>query len=108
MPTIAFIVSDGRTQDYPADSVQSAKMRSLGIDVWAYGTGEFVAIEELVNLTNDANKVVTRTNYHHLTELFSPYKSVEVCEKAPGQFFLHFLTFTFKPSHFFSLHSRQR
>lgn len=59
-------------------------MRASGIDIWAYGTGEYVAIEELVNLTADANKIVTRKNYQHLVELFSPFKDVEVCEKISG------------------------
>lgn len=84
VPKVAFLISDGRTQDYPEDNIQSAKLRSMGVDVWAYGLGEYVAIEELINVTNDANKVVTRKNYPLLKQLFDQYKGVEVCEEVPG------------------------
>uniref|UniRef100_A0A915J234 VWFA domain-containing protein n=1 Tax=Romanomermis culicivorax TaxID=13658 RepID=A0A915J234_ROMCU len=82
VPKIAFLISDGRTQDYPDDTNQAVRLRSYGVDVWSYGLGEYVAIEELINVTGDANKVVTRKNYPHLKELFEPFKGVEICEKA--------------------------
>lgn len=86
VPKIAFLISDGRTQDYPEDIVQSAKLRDLGVNIWAYGLGEYVAIEQLINITADPAKVVTRKNYPHLKELFEPYKATEICQEVAGRY----------------------
>jgi len=85
VPKIAFLISDGRTQDYPEDSNQAAKLRAVGVDVWSYGLGEYVAIEQLINVTGDPNKVVTRKNYPHLKELFEQFKATEVCQKVQSE-----------------------
>jgi hypothetical protein len=92
VPTIVFIVSDGRTYDSPRnlDEIAAAKIKGKGIPIWAYGTGQYVAIEELIDLTGDPKMVFSKStqtqvkkNYKDMLKFFSDYKSEEVCEKAP-------------------------
>lgn len=53
VPKVVFLLSDGRTHDFPADAVNAELLRQAvpNSRVWAYGTGEYVAMNELVNIT---------------------------------------------------------
>lgn len=64
---IAFLLSDGRTHDFPKDAIESEQMRHAipNLDIWAYGTGEFVAMNELINIT----KVYTFNNFFYYFQL---------------------------------------
>ena len=50
---ILFLLSDGRTHDYPLDAINSRALRRAvdNLDIWAYGTGDYVAMNELLNIT---------------------------------------------------------
>ncbi|KAI6176874.1 hypothetical protein M3Y97_00846100 [Aphelenchoides bicaudatus] len=82
---IAFLLSDGRTHDFPKDAIESEAMRRTvpNLDIWAYGTGDFVAMNELTNITKDASKIITNKNLDQLEPLFDFWHGVEVCEKQP-------------------------
>lgn len=86
VPKIVFLLSDGRTADYPKDLEFSAAMRRAipNLSIWAYGTGDYVAIEELANMTGSYEKIVTNKNLTQLEPMFDAYKGIEICEKAPG------------------------
>ena len=85
VPKIVYLLSDGRTHDYPKDAEMSEAMRKRfsNLDIWAYGTGEYVAMPELLNITKDAKKIVTNKNLNELEPLFDQWKGIEVCEKQP-------------------------
>lgn len=53
VPKILYLLSDGRTHDFPKDSEMAEAMRRAmpNFDIWAYGTGEYVAMSELVKIT---------------------------------------------------------
>lgn len=86
MKKIAFLLSDGRTHDFPKDAIESEQLRRLipNLDIWAYGTGEFVAMNELINITKDESKIITNKNLDKIEPLFDFWHGVEVCEKQPG------------------------
>lgn len=86
VPKILYLLSDGRTHDYPKDwEMANAVRRSIpNIDIWAYGTGNYVAMTALVNYTQDASKIVTNENLNTLETLFDPFHGTEICEKIPS------------------------
>lgn len=53
VPKILYLLSDGRTHDFPMDSEMAEQIRKRipSIEVWAYGTGEYVAWTALANIT---------------------------------------------------------
>lgn len=57
VPKIVYLLSDGRTHDYPKDAEMSDLMRRKipNVDIWAYGTGDYVAWNELINITRVRN-----------------------------------------------------
>uniref|UniRef100_A0A0N5AE05 VWFA domain-containing protein n=1 Tax=Syphacia muris TaxID=451379 RepID=A0A0N5AE05_9BILA len=85
VPKIVYLLSDGRTHDFPKDSEMADLMRKTipNIDIWAYGTGDYVAWNELVNITKDPKRIITNKNLDQLEPLFDPWKGVEVCEERP-------------------------
>lgn len=85
VPKLVFLLSDGRTHDYPEDKIQADRIRTdfHPIDIWAYGTGDYVAIGELINITRNPDKIVTNKNLHRIAELFAEYKGTEVCKEVP-------------------------
>ncbi|KAE9419632.1 hypothetical protein Angca_005074, partial [Angiostrongylus cantonensis] len=87
VPKIVYLLSDGRTHDYPKDleMVDILRRQSIpNLDIWAYGTGNYVAMPALVNYTQDLNKVVTNANLQTLELRFDPYRGTETCEKIPA------------------------
>ncbi|KAL6726331.1 hypothetical protein Aduo_008316 [Ancylostoma duodenale] len=86
IPKILYLLSDGRTHDYPKDwEMVDVVRRSIpNIDIWAYGTGNYVAMSALVNYTRDASKIVTNANLNNLERQFDPFHGVEICEKIPS------------------------
>uniref|UniRef100_A0A7E4ZWU6 VWFA domain-containing protein n=1 Tax=Panagrellus redivivus TaxID=6233 RepID=A0A7E4ZWU6_PANRE len=86
VPKIVYLLSDGRTHDYPKDAEMSDLMRRQirNLDIWAYGTGEYVAMPELLNITKDAKKIITNKNLNELEPLFDSWKGIEVCEVQPS------------------------
>jgi hypothetical protein len=82
---ICFLLSDGRTHDFPNDAFFSEQMRKStpNLDIWAYGTGDFVAMNELKNITKDESKIITNKNLDRLEPLFDFWHGVEICEKQP-------------------------
>uniref|UniRef100_A0A914H516 Uncharacterized protein n=1 Tax=Globodera rostochiensis TaxID=31243 RepID=A0A914H516_GLORO len=85
VPKIVFLLSDGRTHDFPTDSEMAARLRKRvpNSDIWAYGTGEYVALTELVKITKNESKIVTNKNLDKIEQLFAPWHGVEVCEQRP-------------------------
>uniref|UniRef100_A0A914VWI4 Uncharacterized protein n=1 Tax=Plectus sambesii TaxID=2011161 RepID=A0A914VWI4_9BILA len=85
VPKVVFLLSDGRTADFPKDLQFSAAMRKAvpNLNIWAYGTGDYVAIEQLVNMTLSYDKIVTNQNLTKLEPMFDGYRGIEICEKAP-------------------------
>uniref|UniRef100_A0AC34QTC8 Uncharacterized protein n=1 Tax=Panagrolaimus sp. JU765 TaxID=591449 RepID=A0AC34QTC8_9BILA len=85
VPKIVYLLSDGRTHDYPKDAEMSELMRRKipNVDIWAYGTGEYIAWNELSNITKDKKKIITSKNLNDLEPLFDKWKGIEVCEKQP-------------------------
>lgn len=81
------VLSDGRTHDYPKDAEMSDLMRKKiqNLDIWAYGTGDYVAMPELLNITKDVAKIITNKNLDKLEGLFDQWKGIEVCEKQSGK-----------------------
>lgn len=52
VPKILYLLSDGRTHDFPKDSEMADQLRKVpNLEIWAYGTGEYVAMYELSNIT---------------------------------------------------------
>ena len=90
VPKIVYLLSDGRTHDYPKDAEMSDLMRHQisNLDIWAYGTGDYVAMPELLNITKNPDKIITNKNLEKLGGLFDQWKGIEVCEKQPGNHFL--------------------
>ncbi|VDM25595.1 unnamed protein product [Toxocara canis] len=85
VPKIVYLLSDGRTHDFPKDAEMADLMRRQipNVDIWAYGTGEYVAMSELVNITRDPRKIVTNQNLDDLEPMFDQWRGTEVCEKQP-------------------------
>ncbi|VDD88055.1 unnamed protein product [Enterobius vermicularis] len=85
VPKIVYLLSDGRTHDYPKDAEMSDLMRRKipNVDIWAYGTGDYVAWNELINITRDAKRIITNKNLDNLEPLFDPWRGIEVCEERP-------------------------
>ncbi|KAI6240169.1 hypothetical protein M3Y99_00504300 [Aphelenchoides fujianensis] len=83
---IVYLLSDGRTHDFPQDAIASDAMRRTipNLEVWAYGTGEYVAMNELINITKDDSKIITSKNLTLIEPLFDFWHGVEVCEKQPS------------------------
>ncbi|KAK6028827.1 von Willebrand factor type A domain protein [Ostertagia ostertagi] len=103
VPKIIYLLSDGRTHDYPKDwEMANVVRRSIpNVDIWAYGTGNYVAMPALLNYTQDASAIVTNANLNTLESRFDPFHGIEICEKIPyavrlalitysGQTFVHF------------------
>ncbi|VDL84595.1 unnamed protein product [Nippostrongylus brasiliensis] len=86
VPKILYLLSDGRTHDFPKDWEMANVVRKTipNIDIWAYGTGNYVAMTALVNYTQDATRIITNANLNKLESLFDPYHGVEICEKIPS------------------------
>lgn len=53
VPKIIYLLSDGRTHDYPKDTEMAGLLRRTiaNVDIYAYGTGEYVAMNELLAIT---------------------------------------------------------
>ncbi|KAK0418082.1 hypothetical protein QR680_013360 [Steinernema hermaphroditum] len=85
VPKIVYLLSDGRTHDFPKDEEMANAMRKRfpNLDIWAYGTGEYVAMSELLKITRDESKVVTNKNLTLLEPMFDTWRGTEVCEKLP-------------------------
>ncbi|CAI4221072.1 unnamed protein product [Auanema sp. JU1783] len=85
VPKILYLLSDGRTHDFPKDWEQAELVRRKipNIDIWAYGTGEYVAMTALLNYTQDVSKIVTNKNLHQLEPQFNRFHGTEICEKIP-------------------------
>ncbi|VDO61416.1 unnamed protein product [Onchocerca flexuosa] len=83
---IIYLLSDGRTHDYPKDTEMADLLRQQinNIDIYAYGTGEYVAMNELIAITKDPKKIVTNENLEDLEPTFDRWKGTEVCETLPG------------------------
>ncbi|VDO34217.1 unnamed protein product [Haemonchus placei] len=86
VPKILYLLSDGRTHDYPKDwEMANAVRRSIpNIDIWAYGTGNYVAMPALLNYTQDASRIITNANLNKLESIFDPFHGVEICEQIPS------------------------
>ncbi|VDK62130.1 unnamed protein product [Onchocerca ochengi] len=82
---ILYLLSDGRTHDYPKDTEMADLLRQQidNIDIYAYGTGEYVAMNELIAITKDSKKIVTNENLEDLEPIFDRWKGTEVCETLP-------------------------
>ncbi|KAM3723749.1 Cuticlin-6 [Dirofilaria immitis] len=82
---IIYLLSDGRTHDYPKDMEMADLLRQQidNIDIYAYGTGEYVAMNELIAITKDPKKIVTNQNLEDLEPIFDRWKGTEICEKLP-------------------------
>ncbi|KAL3118531.1 hypothetical protein niasHT_000296 [Heterodera trifolii] len=85
VPKIVFLLSDGRTHDFPTDSEMAEKLRKKvsNSDIWAYGTGEYVALAELMKITKNESKIITNKNLDKIEPMFAPWHGVEVCEQRP-------------------------
>lgn len=86
VPKILYILSDGRTHDFPKDWEMAEVVRRTvpNLQIWAYGTGEYVAWPALLNYTQDTNKIITNKNLEALEPLFDAFRGVEICEKIPS------------------------
>ncbi|XGW16025.1 hypothetical protein V3C99_001460 [Haemonchus contortus] len=86
VPKILYLLSDGRTHDYPKDwEMANLVRRSIpNIDIWAYGTGNYVAWPALLNYTQDASRIITNANLDKLESIFNPFHGVEICEQIPS------------------------
>ncbi|ETN77043.1 von Willebrand factor type A domain protein [Necator americanus] len=86
VPKILYLLSDGRTHDYPKDweMVEVARRSIPSIDIWAYGTGNYVAMSALLNYTQDVSKIATNANLVGLERQFDPFHGTEICEKIPS------------------------
>ncbi|VDK86223.1 unnamed protein product [Litomosoides sigmodontis] len=85
VPKIIYLLSDGRTHDYPKDREMADLLRQQisNVDIYAYGTGEYVAISELIAITKDSKKIVTNQNLKDLEPMFDRWRGTEVCEELP-------------------------
>ncbi|GMT18616.1 hypothetical protein PFISCL1PPCAC_9913, partial [Pristionchus fissidentatus] len=85
VPKVLYLLSDGRTHDYPKDNEQIEVLRRQipNLDIFAYGTGEYVAMPALLNYTQSAKKIVTSKNLNDLEPMFNPWKGTEICDKVP-------------------------
>uniref|UniRef100_A0A1I7TB33 von Willebrand factor type A domain protein n=1 Tax=Caenorhabditis tropicalis TaxID=1561998 RepID=A0A1I7TB33_9PELO len=86
VPKIVYLLSDGRTHDYPKDWQMSDVLRREipNIDIWAYGTGDYVAMAALANYTQSEQKIVTNQNLQKLEPQFEKYHGTEICEQQPS------------------------
>ncbi|KAH7731383.1 von Willebrand factor type A domain containing protein [Aphelenchoides avenae] len=62
---------------------QLLRERISNLQIWAYGTGEYVAMSSLTDITQDPSKIVTNKNLSLLETQFEPWKGTEVCDKMP-------------------------
>jgi hypothetical protein len=87
VPKIIYLLSDGRTHDYPRDFELADTLRSRipNLSIYAYGTGEYVALPALLNYTRDERKIITNKNLIELEPQFDRWRGTEVCEKMPGE-----------------------
>ncbi|CAB3401343.1 unnamed protein product [Caenorhabditis bovis] len=85
VPKIVYLLSDGRTHDYPKDWQMSDTLRKSipNIDIWAYGTGDYVAMTALANYTLSEDKIVTNKNLEKLEPQFQKFRGSEICEQQP-------------------------
>lgn len=70
VPKIIYLLSDGRTHDYPkhVEIADLIRQRIRNVDIYAYGTGEYVAISELLAIT----KVIVSFFFHRTKILNFP------------------------------------
>jgi uncharacterized protein YegL len=86
---VLFLLSDGRSRDYPLD-VQAAKnlREQKRVKLYAFGLGEFIdwaVLREVVTGSHfdGYNQVVNSGNLTNGLDWFTPYKGTEVCEEVP-------------------------
>ncbi|NP_001317785.1 von Willebrand factor type A domain protein [Caenorhabditis elegans] len=86
VPKIVYLLSDGRTHDFPKDWQMADILRREipNIDIWAYGTGDYVAMAALANYTQSEQKIVTNLNLQKLEPQFEKYHGTEICEQQPS------------------------
>uniref|UniRef100_A0A8R1DV22 ZP domain-containing protein n=1 Tax=Caenorhabditis japonica TaxID=281687 RepID=A0A8R1DV22_CAEJA len=86
VPKIVYLLSDGRTHDFPKDWQMADILRREipNVDIWAYGTGDYVAMTALANYTQSEVKIVTNENLQKLEPQFDRYRGTEICEQQPG------------------------
>ncbi|CAJ0578546.1 unnamed protein product, partial [Mesorhabditis spiculigera] len=86
VPKVLFLLSDGRTHDFPMDFeiVEDLRRSHPRLEIWAYGTGEYVAMTALLNYTRNADKIVTNSNLDKLEDMFAPWHGIEICETQPA------------------------
>ncbi|CAD6188203.1 unnamed protein product [Caenorhabditis auriculariae] len=85
VPKIIYLLSDGRTHDYPKDWQMAETLRSTipNVDIWAYGTGDYVAMTAIANYTQSEAKITTNQNLHQLETQFDKFHGTEICEAQP-------------------------
>ncbi|XP_074661576.1 matrilin-1-like [Tubulanus polymorphus] len=68
VPQIAFVITDGNSQQ-PDDTAKQAKLtRAAGIDIYAIGVGGGISDKELLNIAGTREKVLLVDDYDHLVE----------------------------------------
>ncbi len=90
VPKIVYLLTDGRSHDSPQDIEFADRLRAEipNLEIWAYGTGDYVAMPALLNYTKNPSKIVTNKNLTTLETTFDWWRGTEVCEKVPGKCYL--------------------
>jgi Mg-chelatase subunit ChlD len=86
VPKVLFILSDGRTHDWPKDwqMADEIRRRIPGIEMWAYGTGEYYAESALLNYTRDVNKIAREWSLEEdIQRIFADFAGRTICKPAP-------------------------
>lgn len=86
---IIFLLSDGRSTDYPLDKEVAVKLRNeKRIELFAFGLGEYIDWATLREVTSGSRfegytHIVNSRNVSAISSWFSPWKGVEICEEEP-------------------------
>jgi uncharacterized protein YegL len=86
---ILFLLSDGRSTDYPQDKLNAEILRKeKNIELYAFGLGEYIDWAVLREVVSGSRRegylhVVNSRNVSATTEWFNPWKGVEICEEVP-------------------------
>lgn len=77
------VVTDGHSQDDPVPAAE--ELRKTGIIVLAVGIGEYVNMDELVDITKDVTKTFRNDSLDKFEETFRKIAVGEECQFAKGE-----------------------
>lgn len=81
---VVVVVTDGHSQDDPVPAAED--LRKNGVIVLAVGIGEYVNMDELLEITKDPAKTFRNDSLEKFEDTFRKIAVGEVCEFAKGEY----------------------